>query len=218
MSLTRCSKCGQSPPGGLKNCSGCHGATGAYCSKECQKAHWKVHKPVCRPLAADEVWGIKILDNRYQPWSRQFEHVLLKTSHPIFTQGELCPITALCGYPLLIYSESIHGGVPAQENNQPAVYLRIEAYDGFAPVHWQANEPGTCYVVRQDRQLLTKEAIEIVYNYHSHLLDIADGDLIERGNGPWRHAPSPERLRRFADEYRQEEISREGRKGFDYFP
>ena len=104
---------------------------------------------------------------------------------------------------------------------------------------WQANEPGTvrapslpllyifgshrcypfqCYVVRQDRQLLTKEAIEIVYNYHSHLLDIADGDLIERGNGPWRHAPSPERLRRFADEYRQEEISREGRKGFDYFP
>ena len=72
--------------------------------------------------------------------------------------------------------------------------------------------------MRQDRQLLTKEAIEIVYNYHDHLLDMADPDLIEYGNGPWQEAPSPESLRVFADEYREEEISREGRKGFDFFP
>ncbi len=75
-----------------------------------------------------------------------------------------------------------------------------------------------CYVVRQDRKLLTKEAIEIVYNYHSHLLDIADSELIPLGNGPWSRRPSPRSLQTFADEYRQEEIAREDRKGFDYFP
>ncbi len=89
---------------------------------------------MCRPIGPNEVWGIKILDNRHQPWFSQFQHVLLNTSHPIFTKGELCPVTAKCGYPLLIYSDSIHGGLPAQEDNQPAVYLRIEPHDGFAPM------------------------------------------------------------------------------------
>ena len=78
-----------------------------------------------------------MLDNRHAPWSRQFQHVLLdSSSHPIFTQGELCPVTAMCGFPLLIYSEAIHGGLPAYENNQPAVYLRIEPDDGFAPAQY----------------------------------------------------------------------------------
>ena len=70
---------------------------------------------------------------------------------------------------------------------------------------------GQCYVVRQDRKLLTKEAIEIVYNYHSHLLDMADPDFIPLGNGPWSRRPSPRSLKTFADEYR-EEIQREGRQ------
>ncbi|KAI0641801.1 hypothetical protein C8Q79DRAFT_918876 [Trametes meyenii] len=218
MPLDRCSKCGKNPPGGLQNCSGCHGATGAYCSKECQGAHWKVHKPVCRPLAEDKVWGIKILDNRFGPWPRQFKHVLLKTSHPIFTQGELCPVTAKCGFPLVIWSRTIHGGTPAMGNNQPAVYLRIEPHDGFAPSHWQSHEPGTCIVVRQDRKLLTREAIEIVYNFHSHLLDLADPALAVNGRSPFGEPLTPQWLRSFADEYCEEEIRREGRKGFDYFP
>lgn len=32
------------------SCSGCRVAR--YCSKSCQVAHWKVHKPVCKMLAA----------------------------------------------------------------------------------------------------------------------------------------------------------------------
>ncbi|EIW52895.1 uncharacterized protein TRAVEDRAFT_53328 [Trametes versicolor FP-101664 SS1] len=215
MLLGHCSKCGKTE--GLMNCSRCHGATGAYCSKECQAAHWKIHKPVCKPLEAGEVWGIKILDNRYQPWSRQFQHVLLEPSHPVFTQGELCPVTAECGFPLLIWSEAIHGGLPAMENNQPAVYLRIELDDGFAPFHWQRTDPGTCIVVRQDRKLLTKEAIEIVYNFHSYLLDRADPENAESGHGAFGQPLNPEWLRSFADDYREDETSR-GRKGFDFFP
>ncbi|KAI0357079.1 hypothetical protein OH77DRAFT_127127 [Trametes cingulata] len=203
MPLDRCSKCGGTPATGLMNCSGCHGATGAYCSKECQKAHWKIHKPMCKPLADDEVWGIKILDNRHRPWSRQFQHVLLKASHAIFTRGELCPVTEKCGFPLIIWSEAINGGIPAIENNQPAVYLRIEPHDGFAPMHWQLYGPGTCIVVRQDRKPLTKEAIEIVYNFHSYLLDLAgEPDNEAGGRGVFGRPLTPEWMVSFADEYR----------------
>ncbi|KAF1998979.1 hypothetical protein P154DRAFT_237590 [Amniculicola lignicola CBS 123094] len=44
----RCSTCKKSEsevPGGLKRCAKCKIAT--YCSVECQKAVWKVHKKVC---------------------------------------------------------------------------------------------------------------------------------------------------------------------------
>lgn len=65
---------------------------------------------------------------------------------------------------------------------------------------------------------MTKEAIEIIYNFHSYLLDIVNLELATNGRRPWRKPLSPEWLKSFADDYRQEEISREGRKGFDFFP
>ena len=104
-------------------------------------AHWKIHKPMCRALAANEVWGIRIRDNSVRVTSDSpaapFEHVLLKASHPIFTTGERCPVPQICGFPLIIWSEAHHGlRMPAKDDNQPAVYLRIEAHDGFAPVQW----------------------------------------------------------------------------------
>lgn len=64
---------------------------------------------------------------------------------------------------------------------------------------------------------MTKEAIEIVYKFHSYLLGIINYELRASGYGPWRKALSPWWLVDFADEYRQDEISR-GRKGFDFFP
>ena len=53
-----------------------------------------MHKPMCHPLADDEVWAIRILDNRHGPWRKRFQNDLLKATHSVFTQGELCPVTA----------------------------------------------------------------------------------------------------------------------------
>ncbi|KAI0808150.1 hypothetical protein C8Q74DRAFT_115596 [Fomes fomentarius] len=133
MPLNHCVKCGVTPQDGLQNCSRCHGATGVYCSKECQVTHWKVHKPICRVLSPYDVWGIKILDNDHAPWNNQFHHVYLNNSHPIFTRGELCPLTEQCGFPLIIFSQAHNGMSPATQDNQPAVYLRIEPDNGLAP-------------------------------------------------------------------------------------
>lgn len=71
--------------------------------------------------------------------------------------------------------------------------------------------------MRQDRKLLTKEAIEIVYNFHSYLLDRADPENAESGHGAFGQPLNAEWLRSFADDYREDETSR-GRKGFDFFP
>ncbi|KAI0667388.1 hypothetical protein C8Q78DRAFT_1071839 [Trametes maxima] len=144
-SLDRCSKCGGSPPGGLKNCWRCHGTTGAYCVRA---------QLVCRPLADDELWGIKILDSRFEPWTWQFEH--------------LCLATAQYGFPFVTWSEAIHGGLPAMDDNQSAVYLRTEPHDGFGPRDRSFNKPST--------------AIKIVYSFHSHFLAIADHDLTANGH------------------------------------
>ncbi|KAI9059409.1 hypothetical protein FKP32DRAFT_1596322 [Trametes sanguinea] len=211
-----CSKCGGNPPGGLKACSKCHGATGMYCSRECQVGHWKLHKKVCHPLTNGEIWGIKILDNRHRPWTSQFQYVLLKPSHPVFTIGELCPVPDLCGMPLLIWSQRIHGRQRALDDNQPAVYLRIEPHHALAPVHWQIDNNGTCIVVRRDRKLLTLQAIKIIYKFHAHLLNTINDERSE-DDPCWVRPLSPEWLREFADGYREEQ-TRQGRLGFDYFP
>jgi hypothetical protein len=45
-----CTKCGKHRSAGVKllKCSGCR--TTLYCSVECQKAHWKTHKPDCKRI------------------------------------------------------------------------------------------------------------------------------------------------------------------------
>ncbi|KAF2877396.1 hypothetical protein BDV95DRAFT_559150 [Massariosphaeria phaeospora] len=43
-----CAQCGQSPAS-LKQCLKCHSVS--YCTKDCQKAAFKVHKKVCASLA-----------------------------------------------------------------------------------------------------------------------------------------------------------------------
>jgi hypothetical protein len=48
--LDGASEVGLVSKGKSKICAGC--CTSRYCSRECQKVHWKLHKHVCRQLAA----------------------------------------------------------------------------------------------------------------------------------------------------------------------
>ncbi|KAH7882566.1 ankyrin repeat-containing domain protein [Phlebopus sp. FC_14] len=45
----RCENC-KTKSGGLKQCARCHVVR--YCSKECQRAHWKTHKADCHPFSS----------------------------------------------------------------------------------------------------------------------------------------------------------------------
>ena len=45
-----CAACGSADA--TLRCSACKAAR--YCSKECQKAHWKGHKAVCKQLRAEK--------------------------------------------------------------------------------------------------------------------------------------------------------------------
>jgi hypothetical protein len=96
---------------------------------------------MCRPYSPNEVWGIKLLcegDLKKMKGTgddRRFQHILVNIKDPVFTRGELCPVTGLVGIPILIYSQAMESGRDNEDgNNQPAVYLRIEADDAFAPI------------------------------------------------------------------------------------
>lgn len=52
---TQCSKAQSQLPNPLKFCAKCH--TQAYCSRDCQKAHWKVHKRECGRVPAEPTPG-----------------------------------------------------------------------------------------------------------------------------------------------------------------
>jgi hypothetical protein len=78
------------------------------------------------------VWGIRLSSNGYLPVIKCFIPELLKANHPIFTVGELCPTTDLYGIPLIICSTRMFSNYYVNDN-QPAVYLRIEPDNGFAP-------------------------------------------------------------------------------------
>ncbi|KAI0041539.1 hypothetical protein FA95DRAFT_1501350, partial [Auriscalpium vulgare] len=45
-----CAACNKTQ-GSLKQCSRCHSVL--YCSSECQKSHWRTHKPSCHAFSAD---------------------------------------------------------------------------------------------------------------------------------------------------------------------
>ncbi|KAH3953391.1 MYND-type zinc finger protein samB [Parastagonospora nodorum] len=49
---SQCAQCAKSPDT-LKQCLKCHSV--AYCGKDCQKAHFKMHKKVCASLAQEYV-------------------------------------------------------------------------------------------------------------------------------------------------------------------
>ncbi|PFH45906.1 hypothetical protein AMATHDRAFT_51402 [Amanita thiersii Skay4041] len=205
----------------LKACSKCK--TAQYCSKECQTEHWPIHRPMCKPHDPQKTWGIQLLCKgefkllNTEDESARFKHIHLPNSHPVFTIGELCPVPALCGFPLLIFSPGVHlGQQPTGEwENQPAVYLRIEPKDAFAPMPWQMLDPGTCILARKDHKSLTKETIEAVWKWTAKIIDAAGYPTYD-GWAPIRGLVNPATFQMFTRDYFKEQKAK-GRKGFDEF-
>ncbi|KAF9559199.1 hypothetical protein CPC08DRAFT_527729 [Agrocybe pediades] len=181
-----CSTCHEEKDN-LQVCAKCKGTF--YCSKECQIADWKSHKKQCKPPAPSSipaslptptaptvprtntagkiVQAVLIKAGRNLPLDQRFSNISFKHPHPtLFKFGlELCPFTELYNMPIAIsQTKNPH------ENNQPAVYLRIEPSNGFAPLHWQDNDPGDCIVVRKDFKPISKYLVETMYQFHASKL------------------------------------------------
>ncbi|KAF7345561.1 SET domain-containing protein [Mycena venus] len=220
--LSFCVSCQRDKEAGdLKSCSGC--STVRYCSKECQTEHWKIHKPMCRRLQPDEVWGIQLLCNRelaaLPPSSepdiaRRIKHILLNKNHPVFSHGDLCPATQAYGFPLLMFSYGMHLGRQLKgSGNHPAAYLRIDVEHGSVPLHWIPLDPDTCIIVRHDCKPLTREAIEACYAFHSMLLSQAFGYFEIDGWAPGKEYITRAAFQLFYKQYYLEQ-HKLGRKQF----
>ncbi|EPQ57124.1 hypothetical protein GLOTRDRAFT_38618 [Gloeophyllum trabeum ATCC 11539] len=231
----RCTKCGFDKEK-LYKCSGCKGATARYCGRECQKEHWQIHKPICRPAQPNEIWGIKILPNQGgclygtadvpggdgQDRSKLFEHVLIKADHPVFSEGELCPVSVAVGMPLILYSAAVNGmQVRARDQgNQAAVFLRIEPENAIAPLPCTIFPAADCLllqciIVRHDRRPLTREAIEAMWQFTAKVINGA-GYPTSDGWVPVRSLVTTAYWQVFSRDYYKEQKGK-GRAGFDEF-
>ncbi|PPQ92967.1 hypothetical protein CVT25_000168 [Psilocybe cyanescens] len=162
-------------------------------------------------IDSEAVWGVKLLPGRYPFDPKRFISWQFNKDHEIFKRGELCPFTALYKIPIIIFSPRIHLGVhdPSDmEDNQPAVYLRIEPHDGFAPMHWQMDYPGSCYAVRRDGQPLTTEVLETMYEFHGSLLNSDYFEYPNFRNEPFPYQITPTVYHKFSDKYWKKERNR----------
>ncbi|KAF8971270.1 hypothetical protein BDZ97DRAFT_1350311 [Flammula alnicola] len=168
--------------------------------------------------AHTRIWGVKIHRQGEFPSftstgpRARFVTEHFEPTHPIFKVGELCPLTVVYGIPIVVYSPTLSVGwdypvKPGEKcdtaDNQPAVYLRIETHNGFAPFRWQIMSPGPCYAVRQDKQPLTKELLETMYKFHASILDTDYFLETREGNPPY--AITPEVFQDFSEKYWKEQ-------------
>jgi len=83
-------------------------------------------------------------------------------------------MSKIVGLPLVVYRHIQEPWMNRTDDgsldNQIATFLMIES-DGLAGPKWQ-KQVGTITVMRKDYKPLTEQAIETIWMYHDHLLDL----------------------------------------------
>ncbi|KAH7323529.1 hypothetical protein BKA65DRAFT_435441 [Rhexocercosporidium sp. MPI-PUGE-AT-0058] len=166
-----CSICQK--PCGEKKCNACKCTY--YCSPECQKIDWPLHKTRCKFLqnypptsGPNTISCVKMhsLHNRYEAAEISSEHAVFKTK-PL-------PVTAKFGYPLVMFREVEGLQRDMGTDNQHATWLNIDPNTGFAPPNWQGGI-GTVVVAAADGKPLSVPILSAITDYVSDILD-AFGD------------------------------------------
>ncbi|KAH7913609.1 hypothetical protein BJ138DRAFT_1145620 [Hygrophoropsis aurantiaca] len=169
---------------GTLRCSRCK--IDLYCSKTCQRVHWRFHKHICvwqpsshgalnyrqgLPPFADNVNGIIIHCNVERPSKGIFEPTIIEPTHKIYRKGFHASLFRTVGLPIIVHRHHpVNGpGGNARLDNQIATYLMIEPADGLADRQWQSCA-GTVTVMRQDGKPLTAEAMQTMWEYAGNLL------------------------------------------------
>ncbi|TFY71191.1 hypothetical protein EVG20_g1802 [Dentipellis fragilis] len=182
-SMRKCARCSILPKDStpFSRCSRCKSV--AYCSKECQLAHWKTHKatcdepaPVVPPAGPNEpVRGIVVACEGDRMQRSIFTPVQIPPSHDIYQLGSISPVSVLIGMPIIVWRHLRQSPFDIERSaaldNQIITYIMIEPDNGFAAPIWQENV-GTVTVMRQDRKPLSPEAIETIWMYFDNLLEI----------------------------------------------
>ncbi|KAH7913608.1 hypothetical protein BJ138DRAFT_1001947 [Hygrophoropsis aurantiaca] len=178
-SRAHCSVCSEA---GAMRCARCKNEL--YCSQTCQHADWPNHKQHCfspspsgvltdeqRPSSvSDNVNGIIIHCNAERYSRGVFEPTIINPSHAIYRKGFHASLFQKVGLPIIVYRHHPPTYGDQGRDNQIATYLMIES-DGIADLQWQQCA-GTVTVMRQDKKPLTAEAMETMWMYADHLLDL----------------------------------------------
>ena len=108
-------------------------------SRECQVAHWKVHKPFCKEAADPNVPAMAVIvPCEGEKTSGLFHTVQLHTTHEIHRLGSLSPISQLVGLPIVLFRHLGTDAFATPNNpsldNRIATHLMIDPDTGFAPL------------------------------------------------------------------------------------
>ncbi|KAL2063120.1 hypothetical protein VTL71DRAFT_6192 [Oculimacula yallundae] len=138
---------------------------------ECQKKDWPLHKSRCKflrnhPTGAEPrtISCGKI----HSPHTR-YSAVKISSEHPVFSTKVL-PITAKCGYSLVVFREieGLERGL--HTDNEHAIWMNIDPYTGFAPDNWQG-DIGTVVVAAADGKDLSVPVLAAITDYVNEILD-----------------------------------------------
>lgn len=158
--LDICATCYRGKERGLSLCSRCRCAR--FCSKECQRKAWKVHKPICTTLCQKLISCVRMVAPG--SWSTHF----LTAADPRFEEAFPSPVMHRIGIPVCILP--LQSGV----NNQWATYFMIDPISGLAPYPFM--DLGPVLILRRDRVPISEMQVALLGDFFTSLVGEFGGD------------------------------------------